>query len=653
MRKKKLVLLLAAGVAAIGACNWQPGVHSVGWALRLAGENRSELEKVLDHFKDSGDKEKLAAAEYLIRYMPYHHSYPVSVDRYYDAIDSIVTAFPDDKEVQESKIDSIQPYYTFFFRAEPDILNVSADMLVENIDTAFSQWRGGKWASHLSFDEFCEYLLPYKCFEGQPLTDWRAEYADECRGDLDRLGLFDDYADNPQAAATEVNRAMKSLTGQRLGQLDPLPIFRHSTLMGMPCAHCPAYCMNSVLLMRSKGIPVAYDFIPQWGNRSLGHSWNTVLTLRYGSLEFSPHETDPGTIHYPYLKVPKIFRSTYRPSGEFLSVKKRGVVPHCLDNPFVKDVTSEYMIVSDVSVKLSRRLKKGEVPYLAVFDSDRWVPVFWGDSKGRVARFRDMGRQVVYMAVTFNRESRGDTPEVLSAPFYLDASGEIHEFRLDTTSTRTVEMARKFPVGDNIYWIKDIIQGGVIEKAGSPSFSDAQCVAEFPEWTLCTGSVVPRDTDKARYYRFRAGDHDRSDMAELYFYSGDTLLHPRVIGCGRGLDLEDRKAMSDPTAIQDRDGLTYFSAQDDCWVGFDFGRPVSVTRIDFARRSDDNSVLPGQVYTLYYWNGSDWCQIGKKTSAGFAVSFDGVPAESLLLMKCSKGREHRMFTYRDGQVRWY
>ena len=114
MRKKKLVLLLAAGVAAIGACNWQPGVHSVGWALRLAGENRSELEKVLDHFKDSEDKEKLAAAEYLIRYMPYHHSYPVSVDRYYDAIDSIVTAFPDDKEVQESKIDSIQPYYTFF-----------------------------------------------------------------------------------------------------------------------------------------------------------------------------------------------------------------------------------------------------------------------------------------------------------------------------------------------------------------------------------------------------------------------------------------------------------------------------------------------------------------------------------------------------------
>ena len=42
-------------------------------ALRYAGNNRSELEKVLDHYKD--DPEKLAAAMFLIENMPEHYSY--------------------------------------------------------------------------------------------------------------------------------------------------------------------------------------------------------------------------------------------------------------------------------------------------------------------------------------------------------------------------------------------------------------------------------------------------------------------------------------------------------------------------------------------------------------------------------------------------
>lgn len=42
-------------------------------ALELAGDNRSELEAVLDHYKD--EPEKLRAARYLIENMPGHYSY--------------------------------------------------------------------------------------------------------------------------------------------------------------------------------------------------------------------------------------------------------------------------------------------------------------------------------------------------------------------------------------------------------------------------------------------------------------------------------------------------------------------------------------------------------------------------------------------------
>ena len=64
-------------------------------------------------------------------------------------------------------------------------------------------------------------------------------------------------------------------------------------------------------------IPVAYDFTPNWSTGNNGHSWNTVYTTRFGNLEFAPHTTDPGTVHYPYLKVPKIFRNVYKPNEEW------------------------------------------------------------------------------------------------------------------------------------------------------------------------------------------------------------------------------------------------------------------------------------------------------------------------------------------------
>lgn len=659
MKKSMLILFIAAisimvyAFIAVLPNIITTNIFSVKYALNSAGPNRNELESFLRYCTDKKDAEMIDAAKYLIRYMPYHQSYPESIYKFYDAIDSVIAVHSNDRTIQEYKIDSLNHYYSYLFRPEPDIYNISSAFLIKNIEEAFGQWRNGQWAKHLSFDEFCEYILPYKCFEGQPLIDWREEYRDHCRGDLDMLDIYNDYAGNPQAAATEVNHAMKKVTEQRLGQLDTYPIFRHTTLMNMPCAHCPAYCMNSVLLMRSKGIPVSYDYIPQWGNRALGHSWNTVLTLRYKSMEFSPHETDPGTVHYPYLKVPKIFRNTYKPSIELMNMKLRGYIPKSLDNPFIKDVTSEYMEVSDIEVKLQRRLRRNEIPFLAVFDNENWVPVFWGHARGRTAYFKDMGRQIIYTVVTFRNDS-SDHPEFLTQPFYLDEKGETHLITLDSSPVRKIVMSRKFPIGDNIYWIRDLLKGGIIEGSKTPAFNDSKFLVEFPSQKVCTGTVESFSDETFRYYQFRASQGERCDIAEIYFYDGDKLLIPEVTSRGPSAQFNDRKAMSDPRAIQDRDGLTYFSAEGDRVIVFDFGKPVHISKIAFARRGDDNSVLPGQTYTLYFWNNEKWIHVSEQEADDFIVEFHDVPQNALMLMKCHKGKEHRIFLYDDkGEIEWF
>lgn len=59
-------------------------------ALEQAGNNRSELEKVLEYYKN--DSLKLEAARFLIRNMPYHYSYcdTISINSFYNEVEHIL-----------------------------------------------------------------------------------------------------------------------------------------------------------------------------------------------------------------------------------------------------------------------------------------------------------------------------------------------------------------------------------------------------------------------------------------------------------------------------------------------------------------------------------------------------------------------------------
>ena len=59
--------------ALFSSCAARLGVYD---ALRYAGENRIELQKVLNHYRtEYKDRQKLKAARFLIRNMPLHKSF--------------------------------------------------------------------------------------------------------------------------------------------------------------------------------------------------------------------------------------------------------------------------------------------------------------------------------------------------------------------------------------------------------------------------------------------------------------------------------------------------------------------------------------------------------------------------------------------------
>ena len=109
--------------------------------MYAAGKNSGELRAVLRHY--SGDKEKKAAALYLI----------------------------------DNMADKGEIRYDAAGRTEviPDVSVITADYLISNIDLAFYAWKEYPWCRNLSFEEFCEEILPYR-MRNEPLENWRGYY---------------------------------------------------------------------------------------------------------------------------------------------------------------------------------------------------------------------------------------------------------------------------------------------------------------------------------------------------------------------------------------------------------------------------------------------------------------------------------------------
>jgi hypothetical protein len=89
------------------------------------------------------------------------------------------------------------------------------------------------------------------------------------------------------------------------------------------------------------------------------------------------------------------------------------------------------------------------------------------------------------------------------------------------------------------------------------------------------------------------------------------------------------------------------------WVGLDFGRPVSISKIIYTPRNRDNFIRKGDQYELYYLD-KDWISLGKKMADADSLVYGNVPSGALLyLQNHTRGHDERIFTYENGQQVWW
>jgi hypothetical protein len=402
------------------SCERDGGVEQ---ALKLAGNNRPELEKVLERYKNNpADSLKYKAACFLIENMPGHYSHnDIAEARYYDSLDSIFTLYEGDNE----KVDSAYAILAkqragISSKRIADLQYVTANYLIDNIERAFEVWQNGNWAKHVNFDDFCESILPYKAEDGQTLDNWREYLATFCSGNLTYLPHCHPFAHSAFRACEAVNQALIDTMKPRWYEGVACPfVLRLSTLMKKPHGTCDSYSLLATSVMRAKGIPVLTDFMPQWPCRDSFHMWNVLLENSGMSIAFEGVYTPVEKSFKKEQKLAKVFRETYAMNPELKEMLLSGQrLPASFRTPFIKDVSDEYFAGSEVTLPVGRRHGL-QYAFLSVFNNHSWIPVHCGKIKKNKVDFKNMDRDIIYLPVFY--EKNAIIP--FSDPFLLDFNG--------------------------------------------------------------------------------------------------------------------------------------------------------------------------------------------------------------------------------------
>ena len=258
--------------------------------IRWAGENGKELERVLEHYRRTGEEQKERCARYLIIHM----------DRR--------AAITYEGTVQEKEI------------ITSDLHAIRADFLIENIDLAFEVWKKYHWCSRLTEQEFCRLILPYR-IKNEPLEDWRNFYYHK----------YKDVADSLAAAGVTMQEVVfffnthygKRYTHDAEKYRGDLSYKLIEEIGGGTCDHL---ALNAAQVMRAIGIPLNIDVLPYHGKVNGGHAYNSFTDEQGKFHFFSPYEREEERNRWIAPIVKRI----------------------CYESPVYQEVTPSYFPVADV-----------------------------------------------------------------------------------------------------------------------------------------------------------------------------------------------------------------------------------------------------------------------------------------------------------------
>jgi hypothetical protein len=670
----------------LSSCNYYP--EEVKRSLStMSAENKLKFEQVFEHFGSSNDSLKLKAAYFLVENMEGLGYYEGKQKRDYNVIFDILASKPADYKENlpwysngvSLIFDSLErifgPINLHNLHYVRDVDVFTSEAMIKYIDDAFSSWNNPWSIKYVSFHDFCNYVLPYRNFD-ETLEPWREMFTKKYKWIYDSAVHNEDILE----VARMLNRGseLKYSDGFQKYTTSIAP----SLLLKAMYGNCTDNSNYKAMIMRAQGIPATIDFMPQYGSDHNKHYWNSIMD-RNGNFESfeEPLQDINAWVAYKY-RIGKVYRKTFsiNKAIEKLLIETKGNVPQLfLDTKFI-DVTSQYVAVTSVNLNLKNIPDLTKYAFIAVFNDAGWTPIDFAEIiNDQSVEFKNMGREVMYLPLFFSNNQYIPA----SYPFYITKKGYIDYIEPKTEKTH-VTLIRKYHDHQRmVNWLK-CLNGGKFEGANQPDFSDAV--------TLAIIRHIPREhfeelssvTDKSfKYLRFVFSlqeltlpyEGDGASIAEIEFINIDgqkikgipvgspgrkyNPYTPNLCFDGNPLTFfEDSRfeIISNPFVKLEKTGTFFKNIRKEMfkYVGLKLNNPTRVSKIRYIARNDMNSIQPGDIYELFYWNNETFTSLGKKIAYDTIIEFDNVPKGSLLWLRdLSGGKEERIFTWEKGMQVWW
>lgn len=597
-------------------------------AINMAGDNSYETEKVINSF--DGDKQE--AAKSLIQSM---------IGRYSiigDGIDSIEGQYrllPNGKSWQfdSTQLTKIKNFDKLPKKKLFDLENIKSEYLIDNINDAWKYREAMIWNHNLSMDQFCELILPYRSGD-ERITVWRNAYRHKFNNVLQKLNK----THNSVAAAAIVSKAIGKM---RFNQQIKIPHRTALDLLDVPVGYCRDDCDRTLYAMRAFGVPVTTDIILVSPDHGKSHMWNVVYDNNDNIYRMFDNYRYPPTrdsIHDDLRSKGKVYRITNSLNLDRIErYPAIDEIPDYLKDPRLQDVTSQYFGSNDAKIKINET--SGNV-YLGVFTPDEILPVDIASKAENNVSFRNIEPNIIFFPVTKIEQEF----QPCGMPFMITSGNKIIQFIPNEHTRESITIDRKMPVTFNLKEklasvIGTKIQIGVSEKG---PWIEIDSIEKMPTHNYYR-IQPPKNTD-FKYIRISSSLKEKPEIGEI-IVSSDSLGITKL-----PISYTNKKKKGKWQNLIDGNILS--------WYHYVAGKKGIILKIDSDKevnsifvvpRNDDNYVMPGEEYELFYFAEDGWKSLGRKVAEGFSLSYD-VPQNAVLwLRNLTKGNEEQIFICRNGR----
>lgn len=634
-----LVAIMAAGMWSCGSEeSYSPEIAK---ALDRAARNRKELVEVLEHYED--EPEKLEAAKFLISNMHGHYSYQGTELDSLEMFLAQLTRKEVDFFFTPEQLKRWEKFSLINLPRKDDLRSVSAEMLIENIDLAFKQWKERPWNKDLSFDDFCELILPYTISDDQPVR-WRRMYAEHYNHVLDSL-----YQGSDVLEAALV--LLKHIESQKWIYNDQL-ITPHRTatnLFNNRVGFRRDWCDLLVYAMRSCGIPVTTDNILFSPDNNHSYQWIVVrdpITSEYYPVGLDDYIPDRSHRPASPRTTGKIYRQSFaRQDDRMAALNDIRSLPVRLNNPFLHDVTSHYFGHNEATVGIRPTDAKMMV-YLGLWIDGSWEIIDTGRRDGDRVTFHDIEPGVIFVPVRHTTERFVPCGDA----FYVTHDSKVKTLKANPDRLVQKARLRRTRPFTNVLAMRlsDHISGYTLSASDDYAFTHPDTIFRVNDndtiFTDLLNISLPRDRHY-RYLRMSAPKGKRFTIGELDIFDDKEMEHQRICQV-----IERFPSEFEPYYLQDGIATSRFTLPADrSFFTYDLGsRPAAMASVSFY--TDKNFITKGTDYEIYYLAADgNWTLLDKATARKTYIDMV-VPGNALLLI-CKAGSELKgqAFIYKNGR----